>query len=642
MFDTVRNNSKVMMGLLFLLIIPSFVLFGMEGYSRFTDNATAVARVDGHKITRQDWDEAHKREVDRIRGQMPGVDPRLLDSPEVRQATLEQMLNERLLAVAAQKQMLITSDARLARELQQDPVISGLRGPDGKLDMERYRQLAASQGLTPEGYEARVRQDLSSRQVLQPLQSSALALAKPTDAALQAWLQRREVQVQRFASKDFVVKVQVSDADLDSYYRTHAERFRSAESADVEYLVLDLQSLMASITLPEQDLRSYYEQNLQRLSGQEQRRASHILINAAKDASLAERDKARARAQELLAQLRKAPKQFADLARKHSQDPGSAAQGGDLDFFARGAMVKPFEDAVFGMKEGDISDLVESEFGFHIIWLTAIKSPKAPSFEAMRSQLESDLRKQQAQRKFAELAETFSNSVYEQADALQPVADRLKLTLKQAKGVSRTPAGGLPPELSSPKLLQALFSEEAVAKRRNTEAIEVAPNTLVSARITQHYPSVVRPLAEVRDNVRMQFVQSRSVELARSEGQARLAAWKAQPDAASWGGQPMVLSRDQPQGQEQALLDAVLRADPTQLPTLLGVELGAEGYAVVRVNKIVAREAMPEQQARQVRQQFAQLRSQAEVQAYLSALKKEFKAELLIPAAKSSESKERP
>ena len=155
MFDTVRNNSKVMMGLLFLLIIPSFVLFGMEGYSRFTDNATAVARVDGHKITRQEWDEAHKREVDRIRGQMPGVDPRLLDSPEVRQATLEQMLNERLLAVAAQKQMLITSDARLARELQQDPVISGLRGPDGKLDMERYRQLAASQGLTPEGYEAR-------------------------------------------------------------------------------------------------------------------------------------------------------------------------------------------------------------------------------------------------------------------------------------------------------------------------------------------------------------------------------------------------------------------------------------------------------------------------------------------------------
>ena len=641
MFDTVRNNSKIMMGLLFLLVIPSFVMFGIEGYSRFTDKAAAVARVDGNKITQQEWDDAHKREVDRIRAQMPNVDPKLLDSPQARQSTLEQMLNERLLTVAAQKQLLITSDARLARDLQQNPVIAGLRGPDGKLDMERYRQLAASQGLTPEGFEARVRQDLSSRQVLAPLQASALALAKPTDAAVQAWLQRREVQVQKFAAKDFAAKVQVSDADLETYYKANAERFRSVESADVEYLVLDINSLMPTITLPEQDLKTYYEQNLQRLAGQEQRRASHILINAAKDAPAAERDKARARAQELLAQLRKTPKAFAELARKNSQDPGSAAKGGDLDFFARGAMVKPFEDAVFGMKEGDISEVIESEFGFHIIQLNGIKAPKAPSFEAMRPQLEADLRKQQAQRKFAELAETFSNSVYEQADALQPVADKLKLSLKQAKGVMRTPASGVAGELANPKVLQALFSDDAVSKRRNTEAIEVAPNTLVSARIAKHYPSVVRPLAEVRDSVRQQFVQSRALEMARAEGQARLAAWKAQPDTASLG-QPVVVSRDQLQAQAQALVDAALRADPAKLPALLGVELGAEGYAVVRVNKIVPREAQPAEQARQTRQQFAQLRSQAEVQAYLAALKKEFKAEILVSAPKSGEANEKP
>ncbi len=641
MFDTVRNNSKIMMGLLFLLVIPSFVMFGLEGYSRFTDKAAAVARVDGNKITQQEWDDAHKREVDRIRAQMPNVDPKLLDSPESRRATLEQMVNERLLTVAAQKQLLITSDARLARDLQQNPVIAGLRGPDGKLDMERYRQLAASQGLTPEGFEARVRQDLSSRQVLAPLQASALALAKPTDAAVQAWLQRREVQVQKFAAKDFAAKVQVSDADLEAHYKTNAERFRSVEAADVEYLVLDINSLMPTITLPEQDLRTYYEQNLQRLAGQEQRRASHILITAAKDAPGAERDKARARAQELLAQLRKTPKAFADLARKNSQDPGSASKGGDLDFFARGAMVKPFEDAVFGMKEGEISEVVESEFGFHIIQLTGIKSPKAPSFEAMRPQLEADLRKQQAQRKFAELAETLSNSVYEQADALAPVADKLKLSLKQAKGVTRMPTGGVPAELANPKVLQALFSDDAVGKRRNTEAIEVATNTLVSARIAKHYPSVVRPFAEVRDSVRQQFVQSRALELARVEGQARLAAWKAQPDTASLG-QPVVISRDQLQAQDQTLVDAALRADPAKLPALLGVELGTEGYAVVRVNKIVPREAQPAEQARQTRQQFAQLRSQAEVQAYLAALKKEFKAEILVAAPKSGEANEKP
>lgn len=641
MFDTVRNNSKIMMGLLFLLIIPSFVLFGLEGYSRFSDNAAAVAKVDGTKITRQEWDEAHRREVDRIRAQMPNVDARLLDTPEARRATLEQMVNERVLAVAAQKQLLITSDARLARDLQQNPVIAGLRGADGKLDMERYRQLAAGQGLTPEGFEARVRQDIASRQVLQPVQTSALALAKPTEAALQAWLQRREIQVHKFATKDFMDKVQVTDADLEQFYKSHTDRFRTVESADVEYLVLDLQSLMATVTLPEQDLRTYYEQNLQRLAGQEQRRASHILITAAKDAPAAERDKARARAQELLAQLRKTPKAFADMARKHSQDPGSASQGGDLDFFARGAMVKPFEDAVFGMKEGEISDLVESDFGFHIIQLTGIKSPQAPSFEAMRPSLESDLRKQQAQRKFAELAETFSNSVYEQADALQPVADKLKLTLKQAKGIGRLPTSGMPPELSNAKVLQALFSDDAVRKHRNTEAIEVAPSTLVSARVAKHYPSVVRPLAEVRESVRQQFVQTRALELAREEGQARLAAWKAKPDEASLG-QPMVVSRDQPQSQAQALVDAVLKADPAKLPAWLGVELGAEGHAVVRVNKIVPREALPAEQAGQVRQQFAQLRNQAEVQAYLTALKKALKAEILVAPAKSGSGNEKP
>ena len=641
MFDTVRNHSKIMMGLLFLLVIPSFVLFGIEGYSRFTDKAAAVARVDGQKISQQEWDDAHKREVDRIRAQMPNVDPKLLDSPQARMATLEQMVNERVLSAAATQQLLLTSDARLARELQQSPAIAALRGPDGKLDMERYRQLAASQGMSPEMFEARVRQDLSSRQVLTPLQASALPLSRQTDAALQAYLQRREVQLHRFAPQDFVAKVQVSEADLQAFHQTHAERFRSLESADVEYLVLDLPSLMPSIQLPEQDLKTYYEQNLQRLAGQEQRRASHILITAAKDAPAAEREAARAKAQGLLEQLRKQPKAFAELARKHSQDPGSASKGGDLDFFARGAMVKPFEDAVFALKTGEISDVVESDFGFHIIELTAIKAPKAPSFETMRPQLEADLRKQQAQRKFAEMAETFSNGVYEQSDALQPVADKLKLSLKRAQGVTRVPSASMPDALKHPKLLQALFSDDAVAKRRNTEAVETGSNVLVSARIVKHHPAVVRPLEEVKDEVRRQFVQTRALELARQEGQAQLAAWQKQSEGANLG-KPLQLSRDQPAGQAQALVEAALRAAPTQLPAWVGVDLGNDGYAVLRVNKIVPREPQSPEQAQQARQQFAQLWAQAEVQAYLAALRKALKVEILASAAKSAAAGEKP
>jgi peptidyl-prolyl cis-trans isomerase D len=641
MFDSIRNHSKILMGLLFLLVIPSFVLFGIDGYSGMSGQSVPVAKVAGNKITQADWDAAHQREVERVRASVPNLDLKLFDSPEARYATLERLVNDRVVSEAASQQLLTTSDQRLARYLQQDPSIASLRGADGKLDMERYRQLAASQGMTPEMLEAKVRNDLSAQQVLNGLQNSALVSQKQTDTALDAFLQRREVQIQKWRPADFASQVSTADADLEKFYQSQADRFRSVESADIEYLVLDTAALQKNIQLPEQDLKNYYEQNLQRLAGQEQRRASHILITSAKDAPAAERAAARAKADELLVNVRKNPKGFADLARKNSQDPGSAVKGGDLDFFARGAMVKPFEDAAFALQKGDVSAVVESDFGFHIIQLTDIKSPKAPSFEAMRPQLEADLRKQQAQRQFAELAETFSNSVYEQADSFKPIADRLMLTVQQAKGVTRIPAPGTQGLVADPKLLQAVFSDDSVSKRRNTAAIEVLPNTLVSARIVSYKPQTVRPFAEVKDEVRRQYVLEKSADLAKLEGQAKLALWKSQAAQAQVG-EPMVVSRDQTQSQPQALLEAVLRVDPASLPSWVGVDLGAQGYGVARIIRLVARDASSAQQVAQSRQQLTQLWSQAETQAYLNHLKQQFKVELLVkkPQSKSEDTSE--
>jgi peptidyl-prolyl cis-trans isomerase D len=633
MFDSIRNNSKILMGLLFLLVIPSFVLFGMEGYSQFEDKGAVVARVDGQKITQSEWDAAHQQEVDRIRASVPNLDPKLLDSAEARYATLDKMVNDRLIARASEKQLLVTSDQRLARYLQQDPSIAGLRGADGKLDMERYRQLAASQGMTPEMLEASVRRDLSNQQVLAGLQASVFATQRQTDAALDAYLQRREIQVKRWTPTDFAAKVDVSDADLERYYKDNSERFRSVENVDLEYLVLDVASLQSRIELPEQDLKTYYEQNLQRITGQEQRRASHILINAAKDLPDAEKQKARAKAENLLASVRKSPKTFAEVARKNSDDTGSAERGGDLDFFARGAMVKPFEDAAFALQKGDISQIVESDFGYHIILLTDIKQAQVPSFESMRPQLEADLRKQQAQRQFAELAETFSNSVYEQSDSLSPVAERLKLSVQKAASLTRTPTPAVQGVLNNPKLLQAIFSEDAIAKRRNTAAVEVAPNTLVSARVVNHRPSAVRPFEEVKADVRQRLIQAKSAELAKAEGQARLAAWTSDP-AQSALGEAVTVSRDQAPALPQAVIDAALRADPSKMPALIGVDLGLQGFAVVRVNKIVQRPEATAQQSEQSRQQFARLWGQAESQAYLSSLKSQFKVEMLAEKPK--------
>jgi peptidyl-prolyl cis-trans isomerase D len=638
MFDFVRNNTKMMMGLLFLLIIPSFVMFGIDGYSRFKDQGAVVAQVDGNKITQAEWDNAHKREIERIRVSMPNIDVKLLDSPEARYATLDRMVREQVLVVATQKLHLTASDARLASELQKNPTIAALRAADGKLDMERYRSLVASQGMTPDMFEAQVRNDLSTRQVMQGLQNSALASTAQTNAALNAYFQRRDIQIQRFTPDEFLGKVQVSEDELKTFYQNNGKRFQSAESADVEYLVLDLDAVRQAVTVNEADLKTYYEQNVQKTATQEERRASHILINAAKDAPAADKEKAKAKAETLLAAVRKKPSSFAELAKQNSQDAGSAIKGGDLDFFPRGAMVKAFEDAAFALKKSEISDVVESDFGYHVIMLTDIKAPKTKSFEEMRPQLEADLKKQQAQRKYAELAENFTNGVYEQADSLKPVAERLKLTLQKASQISRTPLANGKGPLSNAKFVQTLFSEDATVKHRNTEAIEIAPNTLVSGRVVNYTPAATRPLAEVKDQVRKQLEQERAAALAREQGQARLTTWRTNAEGAHLGN-AITVSRDQSQNLSPAVVDAALRANATTLPAWTGVDLGEQGYAVIRVNKVLARELDNKEKEQQAQQQFTQLWASAEAQAYLTQLKQQLKAEILIPKPNRAASK---
>ncbi len=630
MFDLVRKHTKVLMFLMFLLIIPAFVLVGVDGYNRFNSNTVVVAKVGGRDITQAEWDFAHKNETDRIRASAPSVDAKLLDSPIARYTTLERLVRDRVLAEAAEKSRLTTSDARLARELQQNPTIASLRRADGTLDMDRYRQLAASQGLTPEGFEARVRRDLSLRQVESGVLATGFVVPAVADVALGAFFEKREIQWLDIESSSFTSKISPSEADIEAYYKANPQQFQASESVNIEYAVLDIDTISKSLTISEQDLKSYYDQNVARLSGKEERRASHILITAAKDAPAAERDKAKARAQELLADVRKAPAEFADLAKKNSQDPGSAPSGGDLDFFARGAMVKPFEDAAFAMKKGDISDVVESDFGYHIIQLTDVKEPKQRSFEELRAGIDADLRAQQAQRKFAESAEAFTNGVYEQSDSLKPVAERLKLGIKTADKLTRTPAQGASGPLANAKFLAALFSDDAVQKKRNTEAIEVGPNQLVSGRVVSYSPARTLPLTEVHAAVREKLVATRAAEMARKDGEARLASWKANPAQAA-SAKTVTVSRDQPQGLAPKVLEAALRADPTKLPAQIGVDLGAQGYAVLNVTRIVSRTAPDDATAKQARTQFGQVWASAENQAYYAMLKDRYKVTISVP-----------
>lgn len=629
MFDSIRNHKKYLMGFLMILIIPSFVLFGIEGYTRFNESSAAVATVDGKDITKAEWDQAHQQESQRLREAMPSLDSRLLDSEGARYATLERLVRQRLLAAAAGKLNLYTSDARLARDLQQNEAIAALRKPDGSLDVEAYRQLVGRQGMTPEMFEARVRSDLSQRQVSQGILGSGFAPTALASVSLNAFFERREVRVARFAATDFAAQVKPTDAEIEAFYNANQALFQAPEQAEIEYLVLDAAALQNSVAFNEADVRTYYEQNASRMSGTEERRARHILLTVPAGAPAADKEAVRARAQALLAQVREKPASFADVAKAQSQDPGSASQGGDLDYFARGAMVKPFEDVVFSLAKGAISDVVETDFGFHIIQLTDIKAPPARSFESMRAEIEAELKKQLAQKQYAEAADTFSNLVYEQPDSLQPAADRLKLQVRKAT-VQRQPQPGVTGALANERLLGALFDNETIDKKRNTEAIDTGSGQLVSARVVKHSPAHTQVLAEVRDEVRKRLVVQRSSELAKAEGEKQLQAAKSGTDPKGLAN-TVVVSRENPQGLTQPVLLAALSADAKSLPAWVGVNQADQGYAILKVEKLLPRDVRDAQALGQEVQQYSQWWASAENEAYVETLKDRFKVRILVP-----------
>ncbi|CAN7201520.1 SurA N-terminal domain-containing protein [Variovorax paradoxus] len=626
MFDFFRKYNKIVMIFLFLLIIPSFVLFGVERYQG-SGGEVKVARVDGQNITRPEWDAQHRLETDRIRQQSPNVDPTLLESDVMRYATLERMVRDRVLAAAAAKSNVTISEERLSRIFAQDTGLAAFRTPDGKFDRESFQRVT---GRTPEQYEASMRAELATQQMLLGITGTAFAPPALAAATINAFYDRREIQVARFSPESFASKVTVSDADVEAYYKAHTAQFQAPEQASIEYLVLDLEAAKKNISVNEADLKTYYEQNTARFGTKEERRASHILITAPASAPAADRAKAKAKAEQLLAEVKKAPATFADVARKNSQDPGSAEKGGDLDFVTRGAMVKPFEDALFALKKGDISDVVETEFGYHIIRLADIKPAVVPPFEQVRATIENEVRSQQATQEFAKAAETFTDAVYQQPDSLKPAAEKLKLTIQTASNVSRTPPPGAAGVLANRNFLNALFAADSLDRKQNTEAIEVGSNQLAAGRVTQYTPAHPMPLAEVKDKIRAQLITERAAVMAKAEGEAKLAAWTAKADGATFGA-PVTVSRREAQAQPLAVIDAALRADASKLPALVGVDLGTQGYAVVRVTKVVPRTPSAPEQTQQENAQVGQSVAAAEEVAYYNLLKERFKAEILVP-----------
>jgi peptidyl-prolyl cis-trans isomerase D len=619
MFDAVRNNKRIVQVFLALITLP-FAFFGVDSYVRSVGSEGDVAQIGDVKITQQQFQQALRDQQERLRSQMGGqLDPKMLDNPEARKAILDDLIDQRLLMLEANKKNLFASDDAIRA------AIGGIDAfkIDGKFSSERYESALRAQGMTPAGFEAQLRQDLTLQQLASGLGQSGVISRTVSDRLISLQLERREVMEYRLALDSYLDKVKLADGAAQKFYDENAQQFETPEQARAEYVVLSMETIGSQLAVSEAEVKAWYDGHKDRFLRPEERRASHILIAAA---SKPEKEKAQARAEELLKEIQKTPAAFADLAKKNSQDPGSAAKGGDLGFFGRGMMVKPFEEAAYKLREGEISGVVESDFGFHIIKVTGIHAAKEKPLAEVKAEIEDELKKTAASRKFAEAAEAFSNMVYEQSDSLKPAAEKFKLSIKQSEWLGRKPVASNGP-LGNEKLLTALFTDDAVKNKRNTEAVETAPNTLVAARILEHKPSARQPFEAVKGSIETLLKRQEAQILARKDGEAKLEMLKKGEDKFGWGA-PKVVSRLDPRLIPQAAVAPVFKLDAAKLPAYTGVEMPGTGYALFKLSKLDAGEKLDDQRRQTMQAQLNKLAVQEEVHTYIAALRARYKVEI--------------
>lgn len=609
MFDFVHKKKRVVQFILVLATLP-FLFWGVESYR--SGDEDYVALVAGEKIQRQELDQAMRNQQESMRGS--GEDAP--DSPEVRAAVLDRLIQQRLLKQEAGRIGLTVLDPQLVEVIQS----IGAFQQDGEFSNKRYTELLREQGMTPVTFETRVRQEMLQQHLIDAYTRNGFVPDTVADRVMRLSEEQREISLIQIQPEQFLSQMKPDDAAIKAYYDSHQTEFQVPEQARVEYLVLSLDELAKQMQVSADETRKHFEEHKDGFGQPEERQASHILISVAATASDADKAAARAKAEQLLAQVKQAPQSFADLAKQHSQDPGSAVQGGDLGFFGRGMMVKAFEDAVFQMRPEEIRGPIQTDFGFHIIKLSAIKAGKAVSFDEVKNQVEQELKKQKSEKLFGEMAEGFSNMVYEQNDSLQPAADKFKLSIRQSDWISRK--GGELPYLTNGKLLQAIFAEDSIKNKRNTEAVEVTPNTLVVARVLNHRPAAMRSMAVAKDEITMHVIRQQAAEMAVKEGREKLARLQKGENVMLVWGPVQQISRQQPQGMENETLRAIFKAGSTGLPSYTGTTNSKSGFTLIRISRVT--EAAPADVAKRKAfgRQLQQLITQEELAAVLAGIRK--------------------
>jgi len=586
MYDFLSKHKRAVQVVLALITLP-FMFFGVDYYFRGGGVEGTVATVDGVKITRREFEDALREHADRLRQQMgKSYDSALLDHPDVRYAVVMNLVNQRLLAEEARRERLRVTDAQLAQVIAEIPAFQ----EDGKFSAERYRMVLQGQNMSPALFEYRLRQEMGQAPLSEPLTQGAIVAKASAERYLALLEQKREVAQATIDAAPFAKETKVDDAAVKAYYDGHPDALMTPEQAKIEYVVLNVDALAARVTVDPQDVRKQYDANQASYTSPGERSASHILVAVKPEASDADKAAAKAKAEAIAAEVRAAPARFAEIAKAKSEDPGSAAQGGDLGAFGRGTMVKAFEDAAFAAKPGDIVGPVQSEFGWHVIKVTGAREETKRPFEEVKTQIEAELRQRQAQDRFQVAADQFQNLVYEQADSLEGVGKALGVPVQTTPFITRAQAQAL--AANNPAFVEALFSPASIQAKRNTDAIEAGPNMLIAGRIVEHKASAPRPFDEVKAEIRQQLERKAMADAAERSGRAKLALLeqgKSDKDAGLAFGKPVEVARSQPGATlpPDALL-RIFQADTSTLPVYVTATDPRGGFTIYRVSKVTS------------------------------------------------------
>lgn len=632
MFDLVRNHKRWMLFLVLILILPSFVFFGIEGYARFMDGEQAMAKVAGGSVTRAEYDAARRNQLDRARQMLGGAfDPLLFDTPEMREETLNQLIDARVIAAAAADGHFTVSNNVLRQAIAGIPAIQ----TNGRFDPELYTQALAMQGITPAQFEASLRYDLAQSLVLQPVADSGIAPRSLVEDLLQAMGQQRTVRLRTFHADEHRANVAVSDADVQQYYEANAARFHIPEVIDAQYVLLDSEAAKRGVTVTDDEIAAYYEQNKQRFTNPETRSVSHILLLVPEGANEAERTRIREQAQQLVTRAQADPTAFAELAKAESQDVGTAEAGGSLGQLTRDTMVPEFERVAFALAEGEVSDVVQTDFGYHIIKADQVSPATVKSLPEVRDQLAEEIRLQKAGDRFGTAASRLTELVYDQADSLQPVAEALDLEVRTAQGIARDAAPADSPDIfQDPRVRLALFSTEVARESRNSGVIELAPDRLVAVRAERVVPAHTAALADVADDIRQQLSEERALQAARAAGEAALQALRDGGSVEGAGfAAAITVTRADPAGVEAEVLQAIMAVPQNaDFPVYTGA-VASSGYVLAMVESVTAGEAPIDDAIRAEQAALGNALAQAQVDVLLRDLRNRYKVRIEPVAA---------